>query len=194
MAEVTSARPELDVLVLGPLEPDVEILIALACGASGYLPSRSTLPEVADAIDVLLAGDSLVPRAVSLALIQHLRSGGRGIVVTGLDGRTAELTNREWEVLVLLRQELSTAEIARRLVVSHGTVRTHVAALVHKLGVRDRGALAVPANTGEEGRPFPHDIDPAPPGSHSAGGSRNALIRRPMSEGDVCGDGLRHVT
>jgi DNA-binding NarL/FixJ family response regulator len=152
MAEVTKSRPELDVLVLGPLEPDVEVLIALACGASGYLPSRSPIVEIAEAVDVLLAGDTLVPRAVSLALVQHLRSGGRGIVVTSFDGRTAELTNREWEVLVLLRQEFSTGEIARRLVVSKVTVRTHVAALVHKLGVHDRSALAVAAASGEEGR------------------------------------------
>jgi DNA-binding NarL/FixJ family response regulator len=157
MADVTKSRPELDVLVLGPLEPDVEVLIALACGASGYLPSPSPIVEIAEAVDVLLAGDTLVPRAVSLALVQHLRSGGRGIVVTSSDGRTAELTNREWEVLVLLRQEFSTGEIARRLVVSKVTVRTHVAAVVHKLGVHDRSALAVAAASGEEGRRFRDD-------------------------------------
>jgi DNA-binding NarL/FixJ family response regulator len=195
MAEVTNSRPELDVLVLGPIEPDAEVLIALACGASGYLPSRSTVVEIADAVDVLLAGDTLVPRAVSLALIQHLRSGGRGIIVTGPDGRTAELTNREWEVLVLLRQELSTAEIARRLVVSKVTVRTHVAALVHKFGVRDRRALAVSANAGEDTRRAPHAIDPAPPrGSLSRGKSRHALVRRPVSERDMSGGRLRKVT
>ncbi len=89
-----------------------------------------------------MAGDAVLPPAVSFPLLQHLRWGGRGLAVTGLDGRTAELTNREWEVLVLLRQACSTAEIAGRLVVSTSTIRTHTAALVHKLGVRDRSALA----------------------------------------------------
>jgi DNA-binding NarL/FixJ family response regulator len=146
MADVTSSRPELSVLVLGPLEPNLEALIALASGAFGYLPPASTPGVVADAVEALLAGDAVLPRLVSFPLVQHLRSGGRGIVVTGLDGRETDLTNREWEVLVLLRQARSTADIARRLVVSKGTVRTHVAALVHKLGALDRRALVVPAN------------------------------------------------
>ena len=146
MADVTTARPELSVLVLGPLQPNVEVLIALASGAFGYLPARSAPGVVADAVDTLLAGDAVLPRAVSFPLVQLLRWGGRGIVVTGIDGRTAELTNREWEVLVLLRQARSTAEIAGRLVVSNGTIRTHVAALVHKLGARDRSALVVSPN------------------------------------------------
>jgi DNA-binding NarL/FixJ family response regulator len=146
MADVTATRPELSVLVLGPLEPNVEILIALASGAFGYLPSSSTPAVVAAAVDTLLAGDAVLPRAVSSPLIQHLRWGGRGIVVTGLGGQAAELTNREWEVLVLLRQDRSTAEIARHLVVSKGTVRTHVAALMHKLGVHHRYELAVSRN------------------------------------------------
>ncbi len=144
MAEVTGSRPDLSVLVLGPLDPAREVLIALASGAFGYLPSASTPAVVADAVDALLAGDAVLPRAVSYPLVQHLRSGGRGILVTGLDGREAELTNREWEVLVLLRQGRGTADIARHLVVSKGTVRSHVSALVHKLGAHDRGALAAP--------------------------------------------------
>ena len=84
----------------------------------------------------------MLPHAVSSPLVRHLRWGGRGFVVRALDGRDVELTNREWGVLVLLRQGRSTAEIARHLVVSTGTVRTHVAALVHKFGVRDRDGLA----------------------------------------------------
>jgi len=145
IAEVTSVRAELGVLVLGPLEPNVEALIALASGASGYLPSCSPSCAVADAVDALLVGEVVLPRAVSLPLVQQLRWGGQGIVLSGPDGRSTGLTNREWEVLVLLRQARNTAEIARRLVVSNGTVRTHVAALVRKLGAPDRGAFAVPA-------------------------------------------------
>lgn len=146
MADLTIAHPQLNVLVLGPLEPNLDVLIALASGAFGYLPWRSTPATVADAVDALLVGDAVLPRAVSLPLVQHLRWGGRGIVVAGTGGRTVELTNREWEVLVLLRQARSTAEIARRLVISSGTVRSHVAALVHKLGVDDRRSLTASPN------------------------------------------------
>jgi DNA-binding NarL/FixJ family response regulator len=63
-------------------------------------------------------------------------------VVTGCGDRTAQLTNREWEVLVLLGQGRTTREIATRLVVSAGTVRSHVAALLRKLGPPDRVTLA----------------------------------------------------
>ena len=118
MADVTIERPELSVLVLGPIELDVDILVALASGAFGYLPTNTAPEAVADAVAALLAGDAVLPRAVSLPLVHHLRLGGRGIVVSGPDGQATELTNREWEVLVLLRQARSTADIARQLVVS----------------------------------------------------------------------------
>jgi DNA-binding NarL/FixJ family response regulator len=149
MADVTRSRPELIVLVLGPLEPNLEVLVALASGAAGYLPTGSTPSVVAEAVEAVLAGDMVLPRPASLQLVQHLRSGGRGVEVTGPDARAVDLTNREWEVLVLLRQAHSTAEIARRLGVSNGTVRSHVAALVRKLGARDRRELTGPVGTDE---------------------------------------------
>ena len=63
-------------------------------------------------------------------------------MVAGCGGRSVQLTNREWEVLVLLGQGRTTREIANRLVVSTGTIRSHVAALLRKLGVGDRRTLA----------------------------------------------------
>ena len=78
----------------------------------------------------------------SFPLVQHLRPGGRGIVVAGSGRTDVELTNRELEVFVLLRQARTTAEMASYLVVSKGTIRTHVSALIHKLGVDDRHQLA----------------------------------------------------
>ena len=144
MADVTSERPDLRVLVIGPLEPGIEALIALASGALGYLPSPSTPDAVADAVDALLAGGAVLPPAVSVPLVRHLRDGGRGIEVDLLERRSVALTIREWEVLVQLRQARTTAEIARHLVVSNGTVRSHVAAVMHKLGARDRSELTLP--------------------------------------------------
>ena len=60
-------------------------------------------------------------------------------------GGSTVLTHREWEVLVLLRQARTTAEIAERFVVSHGTVRTHVATIVRKLGADGRASIAAAA-------------------------------------------------
>ena len=142
VADATQARPELAVLVAGPVAPPFEALVALASGALGYLPLGSDPGVVAAAVEELLAGEPVLPRCVASPLVQHLRWSGRGIVVERCDGRATELTNREWEVLVQLRQARSTSEIARRLVVSNGTVRTHVSAVMRKLGATDRAALA----------------------------------------------------
>ena len=160
IADLTSARPELGVLVIGPLEPNLDVLVALASGAFGYLPSESTPAAIADAVEAMLAGEAVLPHAVSSPLVQHLRWGGRGFMVTAFDGRDVDLTNREWGVLVRLRQGRSTAEIARHLVVSTGTVRTHVAALVHKFGVPDRDGLA--RSTGADPARVSDIVSPTP--------------------------------
>jgi DNA-binding NarL/FixJ family response regulator len=141
LADVTCARPDLPALVVGPVDSSVQVMMALASGAFGYVSSASPPAVIAEAVEALLDGEAVLPRAVSLPLVQHLRSGGRRIAVSGLRG-VAELTNREWEVLVLIGQARTTEEIAKRLVVSKGTVRSHVAALVRKLGAADRRTLA----------------------------------------------------
>jgi DNA-binding NarL/FixJ family response regulator len=156
--------PELGVLVVGPLTPNLEVLLALASGARGYVPAQSAPEVLADAVDALDAGEMVVPRAIWPPLVAHLRDGGRGITVERGDGRTVELSCREWEVLVLVRQGYSTAEMAERLVVSRVTVRTHVAALVHKLGVTDRAALSAPRASPGEGEDQRDAVLHTPPG------------------------------
>jgi DNA-binding NarL/FixJ family response regulator len=170
IADAVEMRPDLGVLVVGPLEPNVEVLLAVASGARGYVPAQSSPEVLADAVDALDAGEMVVPRAIWPPLVAHLRDGGRGITVERGDGRTVELSCREWEVLVLVRQGHSTAEMAERLVVSRVTVRTHVAALVHKLGVTDRAALSTgSANAAERaGRSGPLSRDRSSEGSGEA--------------------------
>jgi len=144
ISTAVGCRADIGVIVVGPLEPDVEALIAVASGASGYLPTTSGPSDIADAVEAVLRGEPALPIEVSVPLVQHLRTGGRGVTVGWLGGRSVELTGREWEVLVLLRQAYTTAEMAERLVIARVTVRSHVAALVHKLGAGDRAALATP--------------------------------------------------
>jgi DNA-binding NarL/FixJ family response regulator len=146
-------RSELAVLVVGPLEPRLDVLVAVASGVHGYVPSDSTPEAIADAAEALIAGELVLPRVAALPLATHLHSGGRGITVEHADRRLVELTRREWEVLVLLKQAYSTAAIADRLAVSKVTVRTHVAALVRKLGVPDRAALTLNGSS----TPWRHD-------------------------------------
>jgi DNA-binding NarL/FixJ family response regulator len=140
IADATCANHRLAVLVLGPVAPDTDALVALASGASGYLADDIDGPSLAQAVQALRGGEVVLWPTVSRALVRGLRSGG-GVVLRGSDGRRVVLTHREWDVLVLLRQGRTTAEIARRFVVSSGTVRTHVAAVLRKLGTESREAL-----------------------------------------------------
>jgi DNA-binding NarL/FixJ family response regulator len=144
VARGIETEPGMAVLVVAPLHPRIEVLLALASGISGYLPPESDPKVVADAVSALCAGELVLPRE-ALTLVGDPQRVGRGVTVERSDGRSVELTHREWEVLVLVRQAYSTSEIALRLVVAAVTVRSHVAALVHKLGVRDRAALAEPS-------------------------------------------------
>jgi DNA-binding NarL/FixJ family response regulator len=136
VADAAASDPTVAVLVLGPLRPNLEVLVALASRISGYLPADSRPMVVADAVDALCEGELVLPRTVVLPMVADFHAGGRGVSAERPDGRTVELTHREWEVLVLVRQAHTTAEIAHRLVISPVTVRTHVAALLHKLGDR----------------------------------------------------------
>jgi DNA-binding NarL/FixJ family response regulator len=141
IADATASDHRLAVLVLGPITPEIDALVALASGASGYLPSDAPGPALVRAVRALRGGEVVLSAAISRALVRGLRSG-TGVVVDREDGRPIALTHREWDVLVLLRQGRTTAEIARRFVVSQGTVRTHVAAVLRKLGAAGRASLA----------------------------------------------------
>ena len=168
MADAIGRRPGLRVVVVGPLVPNVDALIAVASGASGYVPQMSHIDGIVAAVESVVRGDPALPPDLSVPMLQHLRSGGRGVTVGWVGGGSVELTGREWEVLVLLGQARSTAEIADRLVIARVTVRTHVAALVHKLGVAGRSALSAP---------FVSRSATSPPNqAHGAGGSARTSI------------------
>jgi len=141
IAAATAARGGAAVLVIGPIEPNVHAMVTIATGAAGYLASCSSPATVADAVAAVARGEAVLPRTVAVTLVRHLRCGGRGLDIIGRDGRRATLTGREWEVLVLLRRGMTTMQIARQLFVSPGTIRSHVASLLHKLGATDRAAL-----------------------------------------------------
>jgi len=141
MADTIARRPTFPILVLGPVDTDLAPLIALASGAMGYLASDATATEVATAVSSLLDGNVVLPAFVVATLVRGLRCGERGVVLHRHGSAPVVLTHREWEVLVLLRQGRSTAEIAARFVVAAGSVRTHLATITRKLGTDPRAAL-----------------------------------------------------
>jgi DNA-binding NarL/FixJ family response regulator len=131
VADGTSAR----IIVLTTFGLDEYVLAALRAGASGFVLKEATPEEILEAIHVVAAGDALIAPAVTRAVIEEL---GRRPRRADLAARLDELTPREREVLALVAQGLSNAEIASKLVVGEGTVKTHVAHVLAKLSVRDR--------------------------------------------------------
>ena len=129
------------VLVLTTFENDDYVFDALRAGASGFLLKRARPDEVVRAIRLLADGDSLLfPAAIRELAARHSPSEP---AACGLDA--AGLTDREGEVLRLIAQGLSNAEIAGRLIVSVETVKTHVAHVLTKLHARDRTQAVIVA-------------------------------------------------
>jgi DNA-binding NarL/FixJ family response regulator len=123
------------VVVLTTFDVDAHVYDALRAGASGFLLKNAPPEELVEAIRLVAAGGALLDPAVTRRVIEEFaRSPAPG----PLPAAVGSLTEREREVLQLVAQGLSNAEIAATLFVSEATVKTHVARLLAKLGLRDR--------------------------------------------------------
>jgi NarL family two-component system response regulator LiaR len=111
-------------------------LRGLRAGAAGYLSKDMELASLPRALRGSLDGEAAISRRLAMHLIQHYRSAPTGGM--GLRPVRSSLTDREWEVLDLLSGGASTDDIARLLVLSTETVRSHLKNLYRKLGVRSR--------------------------------------------------------
>jgi len=130
------------VLVLTTFDLDEYVVQAIRAGASGFLLKDVRPAELVDAIRVVAAGEALLAPTVTRRLLDRF-----ALVVP--DDRTPPsldgLTERELEILRLVAQGLSNAEIAERLVLGETTVKTHVSAVLRKLGLRDRVQAVIAA-------------------------------------------------
>ncbi|MFH9732826.1 response regulator [Streptomyces sp. NPDC017260] len=139
---ITGATPEIRVLVLTTFDLDEYVYEALRAGASGFMLKDASADQLAEAVRVVAAGDALLAPGVTRRLITEFsRLDDRPRAP--LKDRVGDLTERETEVLALIAQGLSNAEIATRLVVAEQTVKTHVGRILVKLGLRDRTQAAV---------------------------------------------------
>jgi DNA-binding NarL/FixJ family response regulator len=127
---------ELRVLILTTFGADEYVYGALRAGASGFLLKDAPPEDLLAAVHVVARGHALLDPAITRTVIEEFarRPAARPELASQLD----ELTPREREVLELLARGLSNADIARTLVISEGTAKTHVASVLSKLRLRDR--------------------------------------------------------
>jgi DNA-binding NarL/FixJ family response regulator len=124
------------VLVLTTFDTDEDAFAALQAGASGFLLKNVPPEELLAAIRVVAEGESVVAPRVTRRLLD--RFAGQFSPPQLADGRLATLTEREREVLLLVAQGMSNAEVAEKLFVAEATVKTHVGRILTKLDLRDR--------------------------------------------------------
>ena len=139
VARINAIRPTTAIIMLTVSRQDNDLFDSLRAGASGYLLKEGIDTQLPEVIRRVVAGEASLPGTLVARLIEEFRDREvRRVRIA--NGQAARLTGREWDVLELLREGLSTAEMAERLFVSRTTIRSHVAAVLHKLRVPDREA------------------------------------------------------
>jgi DNA-binding NarL/FixJ family response regulator len=145
--EIIARLPTTKVIALTSSEHDRDFLAALSAGAHGCLVSGPDGAELVAAVRNVGEGDPVLSTVLVARLMAEFRDRGarRRVPISrsATSHRAASpLTSREWQVLELMRHDYSTTEMASRLVVSNATIRTHVAAVLHKLDLPNREAVA----------------------------------------------------
>lgn len=137
-AQIAKALPATAIVMLTVSQEETDLFQALQAGAGGYLLKDMNAARLGPAIRGVIAGEAALPRALVARLIDEFRGRDRRRRLPVIGGRRVSLTAREWEILEFLREGRPTSEIAELLSIAPVTVRTHVAAILHKLRVGSR--------------------------------------------------------
>jgi DNA-binding NarL/FixJ family response regulator len=144
--------PETSVLMVTTYESSDYLFEAIKAGAAGYVLKNATKPQLSNAIRRTLGGEYPLNQELAMEMLQRLAVEEESLTERPSKPEESSgqlldesLTDRELEVLQLLASGLTNQEIARRLVISAGTVKHHVRHIVSKLGVSDRTQAAVRA-------------------------------------------------
>lgn len=133
LAEIGSLSNTVPIVLLAGAERDADVTSLVLAGVSGWVEKADGVPQLLAAIRGVAAGEAWIPPRLLGRLMRSFRASslGRGAGTTGL----AELTDREREVLARMAAGRNRAQIARELVLSESTVRTHAQNILRKLGV-----------------------------------------------------------
>ena len=126
------------VVVLTTFDQNEYVVRALKAGAYGFLLKDAPASRLVAAVRAAAHGDALIEPSITRRLVEQFAARLSPTEPVGIPGALAGLTDRELEVLRLIARGLSNAEIAGELTVAETTVKTHVARILSKLGLRDR--------------------------------------------------------
>jgi DNA-binding NarL/FixJ family response regulator len=140
--EIAARLPHTKIVMLSVSDDETDLFAALRAGAHGYLLKTMNLKRLPDALVGVCSGQAAMPGTLVARVLERFHGREpRWRHGVGSEPIGQRLTSREWEVLELLAQERSTAEIAQRLVISATAVRVHIASIVHKLEAADRAGV-----------------------------------------------------
>lgn len=135
--EIGRAVPETAIVMLTQSREDDDLFDSLRAGASGYLLKDTDPARLAETLRGVLAGEAAMPRRLVARILDEFRAPTKKRFLRSTPA-AARLSTREWEVMELLGEGLSTEEVANRLFLSPTTVRVHVSTVLKKLRVKDR--------------------------------------------------------
>jgi len=137
--EISRSLPDCAVVMLTYSRDDDDLFDSLRAGARGYLLKDMDPDRLGPALHGVLAGEAALPRSLVSRVLEEFQGRSKRKLFIERQ-RPTQLTSREWAVMELLREGLSTEEVAGRLFVAPGTVRVHVSSVLKKLRVPDRAS------------------------------------------------------
>ena len=135
--QIHQALPDTVVVMLTQSGADEDLFDSLRAGASGYLLKDMDPTRLAHALRGVLDGEAAMPRQLVARILREFQ-GPPTSRFARRSSAAGKLSEREWEVMELLAEGLSTADVAQRLFLSPTTVRVHISAVLKKLRVKDR--------------------------------------------------------
>ncbi len=134
---ISRSSPQTAIVMLTQSKEDDDLFDSLRAGASGYLIKGADPATLPAALRGVLVGEAAMPPALVTRIMQEFRGPSRRKFLRK-SAAADKLSAREWEVMEMLSQGLSTEEVGKRLFVSPTTVRVHVSTVLRKLRVKDR--------------------------------------------------------